>query len=1322
MATGVATGNSSLVMDKLKGIENYNSWKFMMKMVLIHEDLWDFVEKEPTDAEHTKKVQKALARIALSVQPAAFSHVRSAKTAHEAWTNLQKAYEDRGLCRRLALLRALFSTKLENQSMESYINRIVEISQQLSDIGSPLEDDFIAIIMLSGLTEDYDPLIMAIENSNIKLSSEVVQGKLLQENLRRDDKNESGSALAAVRKQPKCFRCKKTGHFIKDCPQKTSGWKKNTNMSNMKKVDESKALLTALSANIEADSWYIDSGATSHMCCDRSVMCDFVKSKSLEVKVANGDKLYTEGTGTVRIKLANGAIKTVSNVYYVPKLSGNLLSVSSMVKKGFKVVFSFSGCHVYDNGVEVVSATLDKGMYKLNIAETLSATPSTVTDTPQEARENLVVNAAVECGNYETETEPTPAEISEKVWHRRLGHLNRRSMKLLNQGMVSGISYNDSTFEPCVACIQGKQNRLPFPKKSYNRATEPLELVHTDLCGPMPCSSLSGSKYFLLFIDDFSRKTFVYFLKTKSEVFEKFKSFKVLVENQTGRKIKVLRSDNGGEYINSNFQMFLKDNGIRHQTTVPHSPQQNGVAERANRTIMEAARCMLQDANLAQEFWAEAVNTAVHIRNHCPTKAVMGCTPEEKWTNRKVSIKHFRIFGCVAYALNPNRKKLDSKCKSYIFVGYCDDTKGYRLIDPEFPTNCIKARNVTFLENKLLSKVSNDDSEKTVEQFSQVQNCTHDESRHVQTNLSEPPVQSESSVVNTDLSDDTILENNQRYSVITINDSESSRESSPEASDPADETYVPDSSEEDDESLSSNMVSVSYEEDTPQNVQEALGGKDAKHWKEAMTSEYESFIDNNCWTLTDRSESHKPVKCKWVFKIKRGLNGELLKYRARLVAKGCTQKYGIDYEETFSPVVRYSTIRTLLALAAEYNMEIEHLDVKTAFLNGDLTETVFMEQPEGFQIKGQEHKVYKLNKAIYGLKQASKAWYEKIDHVLCNKLNFVRSSSEPCVYIKSNNNSIIIIALYVDDIILFSTCNLQEKLSIKQKLMKEFQITDLGPAQQILGMKLCKDNDKITLDQSSYIQRVLQKYKMEDCKPSPTPMESGLKLPRGHQKDDNLDYRGLVGCLMYIAVCSRPDIAHAVSYLSQFNESFSEIHWKAAKRVLRYLKGTINNCLVFQKGGLDVTAYADADWANDDGDRRSYTGYVFTIGKSIVSWESRKQKTVALSSTEAEYISLTEACKEGLFIRKFLKDIIKESIVITIHNDNQSALKLCKNSLYHSRTKHIDVRHHFIRKYVSDKIVILKYLCTNDMLADILTKPLCKIKHNLFVNRLLLVK
>lgn len=364
---------------------------------------------------------------------------------------------------------------------------------------------------------------------------------------------------------------------------------------------------------------------------------------------------------------------------------------------------------------------------------------------------------------------------------------------------------------------------------------------------------------------------------------------------------------------------------------------------------------------------------------------------------------------------------------------------------------------------------------------------------------------------------------------------------------------------------------------------------------------------------------------------------------------------------------------------------------------------------------------YKLNKAIYGLKQASKSWNDKINKVLCDKLNFIRLTSEPCVYHKSENQSMIFIALYVDDLIIFTSPNFQGKDKIKESLRQEFEITDLGPAQHILGMKLSRKDSGFSLDQSNYIQKLLKRFRMEDCKPAGTPMETGLKLPQETQKDDTYNYRELVGSLMYIAVCTRPDISHAVSYLSQFNNCFGEVHWKAAKRVLRYLKGTINLSLVFSKGGMDITAYADADWASNNIDRRSYTGYVFLLGKSIISWESKKQRTVALSSTEAEYMALSDTCKEALFIRKFLFEMLGVMAKITILNDSQSAIKLCKNFMFHSRTKHIDIRHHFIKEIVNDGIVEVKYMSTNNMLADVLTKPLNKNLHCKFTNLLLTV-
>lgn len=246
--------------------------------------------------------------------------------------------------------------------------------------------------------------------------------------------------------------------------------------------------------------------------------------------------------------------------------------------------------------------------------------------------------------------------------------------------MASGIDYTDSKYSPCIACIEGKQSRLPFPKKSYTRASEKVGLIHSDLCGPMSVSSFSGARYLLTFIDDFTRMTFGYFIKTKDEVLPVFKIFKTLVENQANLKIKILRSDNGREYVNKQFQIYLQEHGIEHQTTVPYSPQQNGVAERANRTIMESGRCMLQDAGLDRRFWAEALNTSIFIKNKSPSKAVRGTTPEEKWSGNKVNLSNLRIFGCAAYSMIPKekRKKLDAKSKLYIFVGYCGESKGYR--------------------------------------------------------------------------------------------------------------------------------------------------------------------------------------------------------------------------------------------------------------------------------------------------------------------------------------------------------------------------------------------------------------------------------------------------------------------------------------------------------------------------------------------------------------------------------------------------------------------------------------------------------------------
>lgn len=1281
--------------EKLRGLDNYNSWKFLTKMLLISEDLWDSVESEKAADDKTQL--KALARICLLVEPSVLGYVRNAVTAHEAWSNLQKAYEDRGLCRRLTLLRTLFAVKLE-ASMEAYLTKVCGIAQQLRDMEAALDDEFLAVIMLSGLTSDYDPLIMAIENSNVKLTSEVVRSKLLLECQRRDvrstvdddtalvSRGKVGSGSSYNNKQRKCFKCKKTGHFFKDCPLH-------------KKKDQ--GMLSAMSA-LSRNVWYVDSGATNHMCNDRNILHDFKTNSPIYVSIANGDRMCSSGKGNVKVPIDN-KLTTIHNVVYLPELAANLLSVTVLTQKGYHVVFRDDVCTIKSGSSIIGTARCTNGVYVLNTtgdALRVERVPCALS-TDLVSTSPKIADIALPVG--------TSKFSSQEIWHRRLGHLNARSMYLMKKGLVTGMAYDDSKYQSCVPCVEGKQCRLPFPKTSQSRSDELLGLVHSDLCGPMPEQSFGGAKYFLTFIDDFSRKTFVYFLKSKVEVFEQFLLFKALVENQTGKKIKVFRSDNGTEYVNANFQKFLKENGIVHHTTIPYSPAQNGVSERANRTIMEKARCMLQDAGLEKRYWAEAVQTAVHIKNRSPTKAVRGATPEEIWTGSKVDVSHFRIFGCVAYALVQCRKKLDSKSKPYIFTGYCEESKGFRLLDPFCPTGkCVKARDVTFFEDKFLGDLkvkSNDDIGMVV-----------------------PPADTQCSVERVSHSDD-LRRRERRQELYVPNDTDDSINTSSVSTDNgSDFTYVPETtSMESEDSYESdfisasefaNMITLGYDIDEPKSVQEALDSKESDLWREAMQDELDSFNSNNCWTLKRLEKGQKPVKCRWIFKKKKDLKGNVVRYKARLVAKGFTQKYGIDYQETFAPVVRYSTIRMLFAIAAEYDLDIDQLDVKTAFLNGDLHENVLMEQPEGFVVKGKEDFVYKLNKSIYGLKQAAKCWYDKINETLL-KMSFQKSSGEPCVYFRNENGRLTIIALYVDDILLF-TASEDDKRDVKGRLMKAFEMKDLGEVREFLGFKIVKNKGRIIIDQSHYIANILEKFKMTDCKPVGTPMEPGLKLVRSEKTAESYEYRGLIGCLMYLAVCTRPDIAFAVSSLSQFNDCFSEVHWKAAKRVLRYLKGTMDYKLVYTKSGLQVSGYVDADWASCEVDRKSYTGFVYKIGKSVVSWECRKQKTVALSSTEAEYMALSDACKEALFIRSFMNECLSMNGVITLYNDNQSAQKLCTNHMFHARTKHIDVRHHFIRDIVAKQLVNICYLRTDEMTADILTKALSKEKFLKFVSQLCL--
>lgn len=451
---------------------------------------------------------------------------------------------------------------------------------------------------------------------------------------------------------------------------------------------------------------------------------------------------------------------------------------------------------------------------------------------------------------------------------------------------------------------------------------------------------------------------------------------------------------------------------------------------------------------------------------------------------------------------------------------------------------------------------------------------------------------------------------------------------------------------------------------------------------------------------------------KWVFKLKRDTDGKIVKHKARLVAKGYVQKQGIDFDEVFAPVTRLETVRLLLALAAKNGWEVHHLDVKSAFLNGDLQETVYVSQPEGFVKKNKEHLVYQLVKALYGLRQAPRAWYAKLSKCLEN-LGFTKCPYEHAVYTKREGNETLIVGVYVDDL-LITGASVSNINRFKKQMGEEFDMSDLGRLSYYLGIEVDQGDECIELRQTAYARKLLEKAGMRDCNSVKYPMEPKLQL----DKDENgkpvnpTQFKSMVGGLRYL-VHTRPDIAYAVGIVSRYMERPTELHQNAVKRILRYVKGTMEYGLVYSRGAGNylLSGFSDSDLAGNIDDRKSTGGMVFYLDESLITWVSQKQRCVALSSCEAEFMAATAAACQGVWLRNLLGQITNmQQGPVIIYIDNKSAIDLAKNPFFHGRSKHIDIRYHFIRECVERGEIIVKHVRTDEQRADVLTKAMSTIK------------
>ena len=507
----------------------------------------------------------------------------------------------------------------------------------------------------------------------------------------------------------------------------------------------------------------------------------------------------------------------------------------------------------------------------------------------------------------------------------------------------------------------------------------------------------------------------------------------------------------------------------------------------------------------------------------------------------------------------------------------------------------------------------------------------------------------------------------------------------------------------------------------PTTVQEALQGDDGALWEGAMNEEMESLGQHQVWNLVELPKGRQAIKNKWVFRKKLTAEGDVNRYKARLVVKGCSQKEGIDFKETFAPVMKFATLRFLLALAAQTGMHLHQLDVKTAFLNGDLEEEIYMEQPEGFEVQSERRLVCRLNKSLYGLKQAPRAWHEKLEEHMSHQ-GFRQVAHEHCLFIMGAGNEMVLLGVYVDDILLLSH-SLGKIVHVKTAMSKAFEIKDMGEATYILGMRIIRNKEEgtITLSQTSFIETILDRFGMSACKSIRTPMDANQKLSKqmgvctaGEAEDmQGVPYQQLIGSIMYLMVGSRPDIAFSVGVLCQYMQKPGVEHWRAAQRVLRYLQGSKDLCLTFTRsnGGDTLIGFCDASFGDNLDDGKSTTGAFFTLAGAAITWMARKQDTVALSTVEAEYTAINEACKDGLWLRGLLNEVgIKQHYPTLIHSDSTGAVALARNPVQHQRTKHINVKYHRIRELLKGKEISLAYLQTEHQPADAMTKALPEAK------------
>lgn len=1063
-------------------------------------------------------------------------------------------------------------------------------------------------------------------------------------------------------------------------------------------------IMMATTKKRDKTKFVLDSGASEHICNEKSVFSSMCRINQVKINLADDTTIEADEAGVVDIYLEQAdnmeediPYNTLSlqHVLYVPSSSMSILSCAKLDEHDITTTFAHGVCAMTDRSDDNMLLGYAPRRSCDNLYEVAGFASG-------ERNEN-----SIRLGIVRNMVARQKKLKGVHLWHRRLGHVAKSTIRNMDKGIVTGMDLNEKPKEvDCITCGESKSEKS-MATGSLTKDEKP-HVVHMDICGPIRPMTFGKAKYFVAFVLQKSRFAHVCLLQKKSQVNEKFMEFMAWLERDSEIPVRRIHSDQAKEFIALGKDLLAR--GITHTMSTKYTPQSNGLVERFNRTILSKVRAMLTETCVTTQYWGEAILQAVDIYNVTGCSGNDGKTPYEAHHGVVPDLSRFRVFGCMAllHMSKENRqKKLDPRAVETILLR--SGTGMFKVIDLK-SKEVTYSKNVRVDENVFPSKRMPHEEENgfVVEDAVGVLRSQSIPEELIQ--LEQLPPHNIQPVIGNDEGVDEVNEEEEEVLEVPEDSSDESvdghshhqQESNHVELEGDVERRYPTRVRREPDRYVANAARMEEDDDNP-SVGTAMSSSERNEWIKAISSELSALKRNNTWELVKKPEGAELLSCKFVLKKKRDADGTLKRYKARLVVCGNMDKY--QWTETYSPVVDISVVRLLLAIAAQRNWVVEQVDVDNAFLLGRIERPVYMRKPN-FLHEGGENSVCSLRRSLYGLQEAPRVWYEHLKKHL-KIMGLSPMMNAPCVF----RGDGIIVLCYVDDILVMG----REKKKVDSfmvNLKKTFSVKSMGKVGDFLSMQVKCEEGKVSMKQKSKIVSIVQELSLNNAKISQFPMDVTTDYSRseGPEGDERFPYRRVVGQILYLSTHTRPDVAVAISILARHVESPRKKHIDGLIKLVKYLKGTTEKGLVLTPGESNkLSAHVDSNWGGESGSgRRSRTGVAIFYGDALISYNSTLQKSIALSSTEAEYIALSEACKSVIWLRRVCDELGINQETTKIYEDNSGAVRWASSTSSEdfSRRKHVDIRYHYVNQCIQEKHVRIVKVGTRDMRADFLTKPL----------------